>query len=73
MLDYNSDHYCPVYEKIISADLCYESLCCLSGEFKPSSVKELAEISELTKARKICRVCQYSDLNGGMDEWNGNL
>lgn len=73
MLDYNSDHYCPVYEKIISSDLCYDSLCCLSGEFKISSTKELLEIKDIEKAKKACKDCPYSDLNGGMDEWDGNL
>lgn len=42
MLDYNADHYCPVYKNVICADLCYDSLCCLNGEFKISSTKELA-------------------------------
>lgn len=44
MLDYNADHYCPVYKKVICADLCYDSLCCLNGEFKISSTKELTVI-----------------------------
>ena len=73
MLDYNSDHYCPAYEKIISSDLCYDSLCCLSGEFKISSTKKLLEIKDIEKAKKVCKACPYSDLNGGMDEWDGNL
>ncbi len=73
MLDYEADHYCPAYEKVICADLCYDSLCCLTGMFKISSTKELAEIADIEKARKICRGCPYSDLNGGMDEWDGKL
>ena len=24
-LDYEADHYCPAYEKVICADLCYDS------------------------------------------------
>ncbi len=69
MLDYNADHYCPVYKKVICADLCYDSVCCLNGEFKISSTKELAVIIEdIETARKICEDCPYSDL-GGMDEW----
>lgn len=68
MLDYNADHYCPVYKKAICADLCYNSLCCLNGEFKISSTKELAVIEDIDEARKVCEDCPYSDL-GGMDEW----
>ena len=73
MLDYESDHYCPAYKKVIAADLCYDSLGCLTGEFKIESTKELREIPDIEEARKICKECPYSDLNGGMDEWDGNL
>ena len=69
MLDYDADHYCPAYKKIICADLCYDSLCCLLGEFKISSTKELSEIEDIEEARILCRECPYSDLGGGMDEW----
>lgn len=68
MLDYNSDHYCPAYKKVISADLCYDSLCCLTGMFKISSTKELAEIEDIETARAVCKSCQYSDLSGGFDD-----
>ena len=73
MLDYKSDHYCPAYKRIISSDLCYDSLCCLNGEFKISSTKELSEIDDINEARRVCAECQYSDLEGGMDEWDGKL
>lgn len=63
-LDYEADHFCPVYETVISPDLCYDSLCCLSGEFKVSSTKELAEVKDIDRARKTCKECPYSDLNG---------
>lgn len=68
MLDYRDDHYCPAYKKVISADLCYDSLCCLTGMFKISSTKELSEIEDIEAARAACKSCQYSDLTGGMDE-----
>lgn len=61
-LDYNSPHYCPVYNKEINIELCYDSLCCLKGLFKISSVKELSEISDTDEARRICSQCEYSDL-----------
>lgn len=69
MLDYNADHYCPVYKKVICADLCYDSLCCLGRLFKISSTPELQEVEDIETARKICEDCPYSDLSGGMDEW----
>ena len=73
MLDYEADHYCPAYKRVICADLCYDSLCCLTGMFKISSTKELDEIKDIDAARKICKACTYSDLSGGLDEWDGNL
>jgi hypothetical protein len=73
MLDYENDHYCPAYKKVIVADLCYDSLCCLTGMFKISSTKELEEIKDIEAARKICKECPYSDLGGGLDEWDGKL
>ena len=66
MLDYESDHYCPAYKKVISADLCYDSLCCLTGEFKISSTKELSEIEDIEAARIACKECPYSDLSAGL-------
>lgn len=69
MLDYDADHYCPAYGHVITADLCYDSLCCLNGEFKISSTPELSEVEDIEAARKICEECPYSNLSGGMDEW----
>lgn len=61
-LDYTKEHYCPVYQRNIDPDLCYDSLCCLSGMFKISSTKELAEIKDIEAARKLCKACPYSEL-----------
>ncbi len=63
MLDYREDHYCPVYDKVISADLCYDSLFCLNKMFKVSSTKELLEIKDIDQAREKCKACPYSDLS----------
>ena len=68
MLDYESDHFCPVYKKVVSVDLCYDSLCCLNGMFKISSTKELLEIEDIEEAINLCKKCPYSDLNAGV-EW----
>lgn len=61
-LDYINPHYCPIYERTISADLCYDSLVCLNDMFKIESVKELTEINDIKKAKQICRNCPYSVL-----------
>lgn len=60
-LDYESDHYCPAYDKVITADLCYDSMMCLNRFFKVSSTKELSEIKDIEAARKICEKCPYSE------------
>ena len=62
VLDYESDHYCPAYKRIIAADLCYDSLMCLNRSFKISSTPELAEIEDIESARKTCAGCPYSKL-----------
>ena len=59
-LDYEADHYCPAYQKVICADLCYDSMMCLNHFFKVSSTKELEEIEDIEKAREICSKCHYS-------------
>ncbi|MEF9941822.1 MAG: hypothetical protein RSA90_02345 [Lachnospiraceae bacterium] len=60
-LEYDADHYCPAYNKIISADLCYDSMMCLTGFFKESSTKELSELEEIEEARRKCNACPYSE------------
>lgn len=62
-LDYNADHFCPVYSKIISSDLCYDSLMALSRHIKITSVSELSEIESIENARIVCDKCPYSDLS----------
>ena len=61
-LDFENPHYCPVYDKAIDIDLCYETLMCLNRSFKISSVKELNDIEDIDNARKICDDCEYSKL-----------
>lgn len=61
-LDYEADHYCPVFQKIICGDLCFESIMALSRSVKLESIPELKEIKDIEKARKICAGCPYSDM-----------
>lgn len=53
---------CPVYGREIDEDLCYETIQCLCGMFKTSSLKEVDEIEDIEKARQQCRGCSYSKL-----------
>lgn len=62
-LDYHNPHYCPVYGRVIEIDLCYDSLNCLNGSFKISSTKELLEVNDIEKAKRLCEECPYSDLS----------
>ena len=64
MLDYNADRFCPAYKKVITADLCYDSLFALNKFVTLASVRELSEIDDIESARESCRSCRYSDLNG---------
>ena len=54
--------YCPVYQKVIDSDLCYDSMMCLTGMFKISSTSELSEVKDIEAARQICKDCKYSEL-----------
>lgn len=56
------EHYCPVYDKVIDGDLCYDTLMCLNKSFKISSTIELSLVADISNARKICLECGYSRL-----------
>lgn len=60
-IDNNKEHYCPVYDKIISSGLCYDSMLCLAGFFTISSVEELHSICDVENARTVCDKCPYSE------------
>ena len=61
-IDYENPHFCLVYGREIDPDLCYESLLCLGGMFKISSVPELDEVKDIEEAKKQCKGCVYSKL-----------
>lgn len=61
-IDFEAEHYCPVYDKEIDSDICYERLMCFSKMFKVESVPEFSEISDIDKARIMCKECPYSNL-----------
>lgn len=58
------DRECPIYDKTIDGELCYETAMCMQGLFKLSSVPEAKEIVFPEKeARKICVACKYADMD----------
>lgn len=56
------DRYCPIAEKEIGSEVCYEVVMCLASGFKPSSVPEV-DFQNDEKTRSICDACPYSDLD----------
>ncbi len=60
--EYTADRYCPVFQRIIDCDWCYECVLGLSRMIHFSAVRELDEIQNIDEARLICAECKYSDL-----------
>ena len=73
VLDYDSPHYCRVYEKEIGDALCYETICGLQGVLSSSAVPELNPFTHLEPLRVKCRSCPYSDLGAETENLAQNL
>ncbi len=59
-----NDRKCPIYEKMIDGELCYETAMCMQGLFKLSSVPEAVDIKiQYDAARQICKDCRFSDMD----------
>lgn len=65
MLDYESDHFCPVFNEVVTPDKCYDALICLCRLVKIEANPDLDELGNIEVARKLCKACPYSDLSGG--------
>ncbi len=61
-IKHDQEHFCPIYDRVIDPDLCYDSVMCLLGFFKIESTQELLEIGDIEDARLKCRKCPYSDM-----------
>ena len=62
---WDGDRYCPVFERDIDGEICYESALCLAGSFKISSVPELEDAlknKDANEARTHCRACPHSNM-----------
>lgn len=58
------DRACPIYQRAIDGELCYETALCMQGLFKLSSVPESTEIKLPNEiAKKTCQECPYSDMS----------
>ena len=59
----DDDRMCPLYEKVIYGELCYETALCMQGQFHISSVPEADYIKlKFEDAKKICIECPYGDM-----------
>jgi ribosomal protein S27AE len=56
------NRFCPICNKEIEAEICYEIIMCLVSGFKPSSVPEV-EFDNSEKNREICENCSYSNID----------
>ena len=56
------DRFCPICQKNISAEICYEIVMCFTVGFRIESVSEIDFIK--SKGNEIiCDKCPYSDLS----------
>lgn len=55
------DRQCPIANREISAEICYEVVMCLTAGFKASSVPEI-EFENDEETRSTCDACPYSNL-----------
>lgn len=58
------DRMCPIYDKVIDGELCYETSMCMQGFFTIHSVPESVHIKpKFYEAKKICTQCPYGDMD----------
>jgi len=63
-INFEEDRYCPVFNRVIDCEYCYEALLGISGGRKREAVRELDKLSdeEVKKAYSLCKECKYSEL-----------
>ena len=63
-INFEEDRFCPVFNRVIDCEWCYESLMGISKLIKKESVPELNEIpkEKMQEAYKLCKKCKYSEL-----------
>lgn len=53
---------CPLVNRMIGSETCYETVMAVDGLFKLSTVSEM-QITDRESAKRICEKCPYSDLD----------
>lgn len=56
------DRLCPICNKIIDSEICYEIVMCLTAGFNTDSIPEI-KFKKDNKTKDICNNCPYSDLS----------
>ena len=54
--------YCPLVNRVISEELCYETVFAVTGLVKLSTAPEM-EIKNREDARRICDNCKFSNFD----------
>ena len=57
----NDLRFCPLCDKSVDDDLCYEICMCMCGGLKISSIPEV-NIKKDDINKSICKKCQFNDL-----------
>lgn len=57
----HDDRFCPIAQKEIDSEVCYEVVMCLTSGFSASSVSEV-EFKNDSSTRLLCDSCSYSNL-----------
>lgn len=60
-LNYQSDYYCPVYDKEIDPDLCCGTIGVLNRTMPPDEVPELLPVMNLDPLLEKCDKCPYHE------------
>lgn len=58
----NKKRSCPICGKVITSEVCYEIVMCLTAGYNPESVPEVVFEND-RKTKEICDNCPYSDLS----------
>ena len=58
----HDDRFCPIAQKEIGSEVCYEVVMCLTSGFSASSVPEI-DFKNDGSTRALCDSCPHSDLD----------
>ena len=61
MSNRNEEHFCPLCNKVIDNEVCYEICMCMGGGLKLSSIPEV-DIEKTDGTKEVCFQCEYNDI-----------